>query len=189
MRFNGGIPGTGVVIATNGTASGQVGSPRGLAVDATFRLFVTDESNSRILRILNANTTVNATSGTVLASSGTGMNQVKNPQGITIDAAGTVFVADTGNSRILRWINANPASATTMALTGSQLGQVNRPEGVTISQFLSGPFVGTPVLIVGDTGNNRIQGRFLPTGSWTLIGAPNGLGTGVGQFRAPSKIR
>jgi sugar lactone lactonase YvrE len=189
MRFNGGIPGTGVVIASNGTASGQVGSPRGLTIDSTFRLFVTDESNSRILRILNANTTVSATSGAMIATLGTALNKVKNPQGIAIDGSGTLYVADTGNSRILRWINANPNNSTTLALTGSALGQVNQPEGVTITQFVTGPLAGSPLLVVGDTSNNRIQGRFLPTGSWTLAGTPNGLGTGVGQFRAPSKIR
>ena len=190
MRFNGGTPGSGVVIATTGTASGQVGSPRGLVIDSTFRLFVTDETNSRILRILNANTTVSGTSGSIIAGTGTGMNQVRNPQGITIDSNGTLFVADTGNSRILRWVNANPATATTMALTGSGLGQVNRPEGVTVVSFTSGPFAGGgPMLIVGDTSNNRIQGRFIPTGSWSLIGSPNNIGSGAGQFRAPSKIQ
>jgi hypothetical protein len=117
------------------------------------------------------------------------MNQVRNPQGITIDSNGTLFVADTGNSRILRWVNGNPATATTMALTGSALGQVNRPEGVTVVNFTSGPFAGGPMLIVGDTSNNRIQGRFIPTGSWSLVGSPNNIGSGVGQFRAPSKIQ
>ena len=189
MRFNNGVPGFGVIIASNGTASGQVGSPRGLAVDSTFRLFVTDETNSRILRINNANTVVATTSGTVIATAGTGMNKVQNPQGITIDSNGTIFVADTGNSRILRWVNANPANASTMALTGSQLGQVNRPEGVTVVQFTSGPFAGGPFLVVGDTSNNRIQGRFIPTGQWNLVGSPNNIGSGVGQFRAPSKIQ
>ncbi|HND20040.1 MAG TPA: hypothetical protein PLB18_11735, partial [Acidobacteriota bacterium] len=189
MRFNGGIPGSGIVIATNGTASGQVGSPRGLIIDATFRLFVTDETNSRILRINSAHTTVSGTSGSIIASTGVGMNQVRNPQGITIDGSGTLFVADTGNSRILRWANANPNIASTMALTGSGLGQVNRPEGVTVTQFATGPFSGGLFLVVGDTLNNRIQGRFIPTGQWNLVGAPNGIGAGVGQFRAPSKIR
>ncbi|MBI4748124.1 MAG: hypothetical protein HY774_06515 [Acidobacteria bacterium] len=189
MRFNGGVPGFGTVIASNGAASGQVGSPRGLAVDSTFRLFVTDETNSRILRINNANTVVAATSGTVIATAGTGMNKVQNPQGITIDSNGTIFVADTGNSRILRWINANPANATALALVGSQLGQVNRPEGVTVTQFATGPFAGGPFLVVGDTSNNRIQGRFIPTGQWNLVGSPNNIGSGVGQFRAPSKIQ
>ncbi|MBI4750742.1 MAG: NHL repeat-containing protein [Acidobacteria bacterium] len=189
MRFNGGVPGPGVVIASNGAASGQVGSPRGLAIDATFRLFVTDESNSRIMRISNAHTTVSATSGAIIATLGAALNRVKNPQGIAIDGNGTLFVADTGNSRILRWINANPNNATTLALTGVALGQVNQPEGVTLTQFITGPLAGNTLLVVGDTANNRIQGRPLPTGGWTLIGAPNGIGSGVGQFRSPSKIR
>ena len=117
------------------------------------------------------------------------MNQVRNPQGITIDGSGTVYVADTGNSRILRWTNGNPNNASTMALVGSGLGQVNRPEGVTVANFTSGPLTGGPTLVIGDTSNNRIQGRFIPTGSWSLIGSPNNIGSGTGQFRAPSKIQ
>ena len=190
LRFNGGVPGSGIVIASNGTASGQVGSPRGLVIDSTFRLFITDESNSRILRISHANTTVSATSGAMIATLGTALNRVKNPQGIAIDGNGTLFVADTGNSRILRWVNANPNTGTTMALTGSGTGQVNQPEGVTVTQFTMGPLSGGSFLVVGDTANNRIQGRSLPTGGgWTLIGTPNGIGSATGQFRAPSKVR
>ncbi|MBI4749664.1 MAG: hypothetical protein HY774_14345, partial [Acidobacteria bacterium] len=60
----------------------------------------------------------------------------------------------------------------------------------TVVTFASGPFSsGGPMLVIGDTLNNRIQGRFVPTGQWNLIGAPNGIGSGVGQFRAPSKIQ
>ncbi|HNG94066.1 MAG TPA: NHL repeat-containing protein, partial [Acidobacteriota bacterium] len=192
LRFNGGIPGLGVVIASNGSASGQVGSPRGLVIDSAFRLFIADETNSRILRISNANTALTATTGTVIATKGTGLNQVMNPQGVTLEPNGTLYVADTGNSRVLRWINANPNTSSTMALLGSQLGQVNRPEGVTVKFFQTGAFAGNLLLVVGDTMNNRIQGRFLPTGQsgqWSLIGAPNGSGTTVGRFRNPSKLQ
>lgn len=189
MRFNGGVPGSGVVIASNGAGGGQVGSPRGLVIDGSFRLFVTDQSNSKIIRILNANTTTNSASGTVLATSGTALNKVQNPQGIAIDPTGNLFIADTGNSRILRWINANPNNSSTFALTGTQMGQVNQPEGVTVKFFSSGSFAGSTLLVVADTGNNRIQGRFLPTGGWSLIGSPNNIGSGIGQFRAPSKAQ
>ncbi|HNG92595.1 MAG TPA: hypothetical protein PLB32_07355, partial [Acidobacteriota bacterium] len=190
IRFNGGIPGSGIVIATNGAGGGQVGSPRGLTIDTTFRLFVADESNSRILRILNANTTTSGTSGTIIASQGTALNKVKNPQGVTVDlTTGTLFIADTGNSRILSFPNGNANNASAIALTGSQLGQVNKAEGVTVSFFTAGPFAGNVLLVVGDTFNNRIQGRFLPNGAWSLIGTPNNIGSGVGQFRNPSKIR
>lgn len=192
VRFNGGVPGVATVIASNGSASGQVGSPRGLAIDAAFRLFIADETNSRILRISNANTVLTATTGTVIATKGTGLNQVMNPQGVTLEPNGTLYVADTGNSRVLRWVNANPNTSTTMALIGSQLGQVNRPEGVTVKFFQTGAFAGNLLLVVGDTMNNRIQGRFLSTGQsgqWSLIGAPNGSGTTVGRFRNPSKLQ
>ncbi|HNG92178.1 MAG TPA: hypothetical protein PLB32_05225, partial [Acidobacteriota bacterium] len=189
MRFAGGTPGAGFVIATNGTASGQVTKPVGLAIDGTFRLFVTDESTSRVLRILNANTTVSGTSATIIATVGTALNKVQNPQGVAIDSNGILYVADTGNSRILRWVNANPSNSTTLALSGINLGQVNRPEGVTVTTFTTGSLAGTPLLIVGDTSNNRIVGRPIGTGGWSLIGAPNGTGSGTGQFRAPSKIQ
>ncbi|HNC44761.1 MAG TPA: NHL repeat-containing protein, partial [Acidobacteriota bacterium] len=189
LRFDGGIPGFGVVIATNGAGSGQVGSPRGLTIDLSFRLFVADESNSRILRINNASTVTSSTTGVIVASRGVGLNQVQNPQGVAIDTTGTLYIADTGNSRILRFLNANPANSTSMALAGSSLGQVNRAEGVTVSLFATGPFAGMPFVIVGDTGNHRIQGRFVSTGGWALVGTPNGNGTAVGRFRSPGKIR
>ncbi len=191
LRFAGGMPGLATVLASHGTASGQVGSPMGLAIDSTFQLFIADAGNSRVLRIANANTTALATSGVAIATAGTALNKVIAPQGITIDGNGDLYVADTGNSRILKWKNANPttANSSAMALTGSGLGQVRGAEGVSVTQFITGPYAGGQILVIGDTGNNRIQGRSLPTGGWTLIGAPNGIGSGVGQFRSPSKIR
>lgn len=189
LRFDDGVPGNATVIASSGAASGQVGGPHGLAVDSAFRLFVADESNSRILRITDANTVTTAITGTILATSGVGLNKVRNPQGITIDTGGTLYVADTGNSRLLRWVNGNPNNSSSLAFAGAQLGQVNRPEGVTVTQFLTGPFTGGPFLVVGDTFNNRVQGRFLPTGNWTLVGAPNNSGSNPGQFRNPGKIQ
>lgn len=189
LRFENGLPGLAIVIASTGTGSGQVGSPRGLVVAPDFRLFVADEINSRIVRIVNANTVLTSTSGTVLASKGVGLNKVQNPQGVTIDpTTGTLYIADTGNSRILRFPNASPNNASALALIGSALGQVNRAEGITICFFNTGPFTEGAFLVVGDTFNNRIQGRFIPTGAWSLVGSPNNVGSAIGQFRNPSKI-
>ena len=189
LRFQAGLPGNSVVIASNGTASGQIMSPHGMVIDGTFRLFVTDEAQSRILRINNANTVTTSTTGSIISAKGVGLNHVMNPQGLALDPAGNLFVADTGNSRILRWANGNPATGTAWALTGSALGQVNRPEGVAIKFFQNGPLSGDLFLVVSDTSNNRIQGRFLSAGPWNLVGVPNNIGSGVGQFRSPSKIR
>lgn len=80
--------------------------------------------NNRILCINNANTVPFSTTGVVIATQGTALNKVNGPQGITIDSLGNLYVADTENSRILRWKNANPtvANSSTMALPGSLLG-------------------------------------------------------------------
>ena len=73
--------------------------------------------------------------------------------------------------------------------SGVTLGAATKPEGVTISRFNSGPSAGTSMLIVGDTGGNRIEGRPAAGGAWQLIGTPNNIGSFVGMFRSPSKIR
>ncbi|HNC45413.1 MAG TPA: SMP-30/gluconolactonase/LRE family protein, partial [Acidobacteriota bacterium] len=189
LRFNGGNPGTGVVLASNGTASGQVGRPMGLAIDNLFRLFIPDDLNSRIVRILNANTVTLRDTGSVFVQTGTALNKVRNPQGVAFEADGDMYIADTGNSRVLRFANGNVNSATSIALTGSLLGQVNFAEGVTVTLFTAGPFAGQPMVIIGDTNNNRVIGRFAAGSQWFLVGNPNNLGTGIGQFRSPSKIR
>ncbi|HNC46707.1 MAG TPA: hypothetical protein PLU80_21230, partial [Acidobacteriota bacterium] len=90
-----------------------------------------------------------------------------------------------------------------LASSGALLGQVRNPEGVAFSVFSTGPLAGRLMLSVGDTGNNRIVGLDLgdasnqsstawpalsSSGFWQLVGAPNRLGSQVGQFRAPSKI-
>jgi sugar lactone lactonase YvrE len=164
-------------------------SPRGLVIDDTFRLFIADEGNSKIMRIPNADTVTTPASGSIVAGSGTGLNKVQNPQGVAIGPTGTLYVADTGNSRILAWLNANPNNSVAVATTGTMLGKVNTAEGIVVKTFTVGPFAGTSLLIVSDTGNNRIQGKELPTGGWSLIGSPNNIGSGVGQFRSPSKVQ
>lgn len=189
LRFNGGTPGAGVVISSKGIGVGQVLGPQGLAIDGNFQLFVADATGSRILRIKNANTVTSSTSGTIIAVDGTTTNRVRNPQGVGVDTAGTLFIADTGNSRILRFVNASSASSSALALSGTQLGKVNKPEGVTVKVFQSGPLAGGPFLVVSDTGNNRIQGRLVASEPWALVGAPNGSGTGSGQFKSPSKLQ
>ncbi|MBI4747602.1 MAG: NHL repeat-containing protein [Acidobacteria bacterium] len=196
LRFEDGIPGFAVLLASKGSGSGQVGSPFGLAMDfyEGDTLYVCDQLNSRVLRIDDVDDVNIRDTGVIVASMGVGLNKVKNPQGICVDFDGTVYVADSGNNRVLRWINGNPNNSTALAQIGTGLGQVNRPEGVTISYgFYSEPWrkqlESGPMLVVSDTGNNRVQARPLDSpGQWDLVGYPNGSGTQIGQFRFPSKI-
>lgn len=90
-------------------------SPRGIAVDSTGALFISDGS-----RVLNV--TVDGTIHTIIGNNPTSLNTVAipdgrplgSPQGIALDASGNIFVSDAGNHRILKItpsrIPANPNS-------------------------------------------------------------------------------
>ncbi|HMW01329.1 MAG TPA: NHL repeat-containing protein, partial [Acidobacteriota bacterium] len=188
LRFTGGVPGTATVVAGFGTGLKQVKSPQGIAVDTALRLFIADAGNSRVLRIDAANSGTGG-SGTIIARTGTSTNpgQVRAPQGVAVDDDLNLYVADTGNNRLLKFAGGTPGTASVLAGLGSGIGSVRTPEGITLSRFPTGTLSGELSLIVGDTGNNRLQGRWLSTNTpWQLLG---GNGNGAGQFSSPGKIR
>ncbi|MBI4751827.1 MAG: VCBS repeat-containing protein [Acidobacteria bacterium] len=191
LRFNGGVPGVATLLASVGGGLGEVTSPHGLAIDANFNLYIADRVASRVLRISNANTVTTPNSGTVIAQSGNGLSpgEVQSPVGVAVDNDRNLYVADSGNNRILMFFRGNSGSATVLASGGSDLGQVVNPEGVTVTQFMLGPESGRRNLVVGNTGNHRIESREFGSSVWRLVGTPNLFGSAVGQFNQPSKIR
>jgi serine/threonine-protein kinase len=77
--------------------------PMGLATDEMGNLFVADDFNNEIRKIVIANSQVTTVAGTTTAGSanGTGSNAgFKCPTGIITDANGNLYVADYGNNEI-----------------------------------------------------------------------------------------
>ena len=188
LRFAGGVPGSADVLLTSGSGSAQVKSPHGIAVDTLYNLFVADFGNNRVLKVTGVDQPV-PTGTQIIATIGSASTQVRQPQGVGVDNTGNLYVADTGNNRILCFVGGNPGPAVVFATIGSALGQVRAPEGVTVNRFMTGPLAGISFLSVGDTANHRIVGRPLDTATWQLVGVPNNVGSSIGQFRSPSKIR
>ncbi len=92
-----------------GTTAATLNGPAAVAVAPDGRLFVADYENSRVLAWASARDyTSGAAAALVLGQpnftsggAGTANNQFDHPEGVTVDPQGNVFVADTGNHRVM----------------------------------------------------------------------------------------
>ncbi len=119
--------------------------PTSIVLDATGNIYVTDNGNHKIRKI--------STTGAVTTFAGSGASgsldnvigtsaTFTNPYGITIDAAGNLYVVDQGNNKIRKvstsgavtTIAGSGANATSDNNTGT-LASFNNPFGITIDGF------------------------------------------------------
>ena len=160
------------------------GSPSGITVDRAGNLFVADAYNATIRKITPAGavSTLAGLAGSRGDGDGTGSAARFNfPNGVAVDAAGTLYVADTYNHAIRRVTSGGVVDtlAGSPGISGSNDGTgvyalFNQPYGVDVDT------AGT--LYVADTGNATLR-RITPAGVvTTLAGAPGiaGLGDGTG---------
>jgi sugar lactone lactonase YvrE len=91
-------------LGDNGPAtSAQLSGPYGVAADAAGNLYIADTNNNRIRRVSGGVITTVAGNGTQGFSGDGGpatSAQLYQPQGVAVDSAGNVYVADYGNHRI-----------------------------------------------------------------------------------------
>ncbi|MEO6996394.1 MAG: immunoglobulin domain-containing protein [Lacunisphaera sp.] len=158
--------------------------PIGLAVDSAGNLFVADTFTDTVRKITPAgavstlagtNTVTGSTDGSGAAA------RFNTPSGVTVDASGIVYVADTGNNTI-RQITADGTVTTLAGLPG--VG--GSTDGTGSAAFFSQPtnlaIAPNGNLYVADTGNALIR-RVTSSGVVTLVaGVPgiSGLSDGVG---------
>ncbi len=191
-----GSPANGVLGQTNFTATlpslTQSGffNPISVFISGT-TLWVTDYNNNRILRFDNAAAKANGGNADGVlgepdfntALIGTAINRINSPAQVFVDAAGTLWLADMGNNRVIRFNNA--ATLPNGANASGELGQVNFntvASGTTASNF-NHPFgvTGDPGgrIYVSDLFNNRVlifnNAANIPDGSpaTNVLGQPN----------------
>ncbi|MGA3006900.1 MAG: SMP-30/gluconolactonase/LRE family protein, partial [Opitutaceae bacterium] len=89
---------------TDGTGSGALFHlPNGLAADSSGNIYVADTANSTIRKIAPGGVVTTLAGLPTIAGlqNGTGSNALFNqPEDLTVDSAGNVYVADTGNAAI-----------------------------------------------------------------------------------------
>jgi sugar lactone lactonase YvrE len=182
----------------NGLAtSANIDSPTGLALDTANNLYVADTHNHRIRKIATTTGLITTLAGTgtpgfsgdtTAATSAT----LALPHGITIDATGNLYIADTENHRIRR-IDAVTGIITTVAGDGTQsfagdngpaiLASLDTPRTTTLSP--------SGLVTLADTGNQRIRQLEAAPAPATIIHTIGGLGLttpGALTLTAPSVI-
>ena len=155
-------------------------SPRGIAVDNSGNTYVADTGNGTIRKISPGGevTTLAGSPFHYGSANGPGSTaRFDNPNGIAVDAAGNLYVADTGNA-VIRKIDPS-GTVTTWAGTSGVPGfadgegtaaQFYSPEGVALD--------GSGNLYVADAGNHAIR-KITPQGAVsTLLGGEDGSANG-----------
>jgi DNA-binding beta-propeller fold protein YncE len=178
--------GSGCRLGTQGGGAGELSLPFGLALDGT-SLYVADQGNDRISVFNTAapsfsrafgwdvHTTTGAFQVCTTTSTcqpglyGGGVGQLGGPIGVALDGAGSLYVADNGNSRISVFNTAGPSFSRAFGwdvhttagafqvctttcqpgLSGSGAGQLAIPSGVALD--------GAGGLYVGEQDNNRVS--------------------------------
>jgi uncharacterized protein (TIGR03437 family) len=140
-------------------------------------LLIADTYNHRI-RAVDANGLISTAAGTGIAGRGAegvpaAQMNLRSPRGVCLDRAGTLYIVDTGNHRVLRVL---PGGAThTAAGNGSPgdagdggtaaLAQLNMPSACALDTAGN--------LFIADTGSHRIR-KVTPAGRITTV-----AGTGI----------
>ncbi|HEY4381652.1 MAG TPA: Ig-like domain repeat protein [Acidobacteriaceae bacterium] len=138
-------------------------APSGLTIDASGNLLVADAGNNLVRKLSPLTGIVTALAGNGQAGFGGDGNtatsaQLSSPQGVAVDAAGDVFIADTGNhglrivnpaSGIISTLAGVLGSTGTGAVPGPASGVLlNAPRGIAVSTL------GT--LTLADSSNSRL---------------------------------
>jgi len=173
-------------------AAARFSNPRGLAVSGT-TLYVADTNNQRIRSVTTDTGVVTTFAGSIQGASDgpKGNARFNNPEGVAVDAAGTVYVADTTNDTIRKIAGGN---VTTVAGLTFSLGSADGTEAAARFAY---PFAvavdSSRNVYVADRNNNTIR-KITPLGVVTtfagLADNPGSLdGTGsAARFSSPRSL-
>ena len=170
--------------ATSATFSG----PTGVAVDAAGNLYIADPNNDRIRKV-DVNGIITTVAGIRLGYSGDGgpatSALLNNPGAVAVDAAGNLYIADSGNSRI-RKVDTN-GIITTVAGNGTA-GFAGDGGAATSAQIRSPQAIAVDAagnLYIADYRNNRVR-KVSVGGIITTVAGNGGGGSPVDGGQATS---
>lgn len=151
-------------LGDGGLATDASLNPRGVVADGAGNLYIADSQNHRIRRVDAATKIITTVAGNgTQGSSGDG-GQATNaslyyPQGVSLDGAGALYIADTQNNRIRR-VNLSSGVISTVAGGGTAgwpaFGDGGQATGATLN-YPSGVFADGSGLYIAEGGYSRIR--------------------------------
>jgi DNA-binding beta-propeller fold protein YncE len=217
--------------APGGSGAGQFDRPTGIGIDASGYIYVAEYSNHRIQKFDSSGAFVSGwgwgvddgtaeyqicTVTCTVGISGGGDGQFSYPDKISVSSNGKIYIADTGNHRIMVFDNDggflaawgsgvdDGTSEYQICTSGCQIGndndneagEFNVPQGIALD--------GADNVYVTDSSNSRVQkftadGKFISAWGWDVAGGSGfevctstcsggATGNGIGQFFYPPAI-
>jgi len=166
---------------TAGTALNALQNPWGLALDVNESLYVSDYSNSRVMRLQAGSLYGSIVAGTgVLGSNAT---QLYYPAELVVDGNSNIYVNDDWNYRVMLW-RKNSSVGVTVAGNGSLGNSTN-----TIGQSVGLAVDSQGNIYVSDKDNHRVM-KFFPNATSGLIvaGITDVLGSSNQQLSSPNGL-
>ena len=137
--------GTASVLSIIGLSEGSF-EPTALAVDAAGDLFIADAKYGRIVKASSVEIAegVSEAEGSIISAGSYALGP--GVSGVAVDAAGTVYIADPANSRV---VQITAGGAATLLLVPSEITPaLSAPQGVSVD--------GMGNVYIADTGNGRV---------------------------------
>lgn len=140
----------------------QLNFPTGVALDQNGNLYIAETSNHQVRKVTPAGVISCYAGAGTRGFSGDGGQataaQFNAPGGLTVDAAGNLYVTDQGNHRVRKV--ASDGMITTVAGTGNATSQTSDEGGLATNAALNAPagvaVDGAGNLFIADTGNHRV---------------------------------
>jgi len=156
---------------TTGSGNGEFDNPRGVILDGSNNMYVTDAGNDRV-QIFDS-------SGSYLSQFGsTGSNdgEFNAPHSMVLDSSGNIYVTDRENHRVQKF-DSSGSFLSKFGGAGAGNGKFDQPRGLTIDS--SGN------IWVVDGNNDRVE-EFDSSGSY--LSQFGSTGSNDGEFAAPRGI-
>ncbi len=118
---------------------------------------------------------------------GLALGAFREPRGLAVDERNRLYVADAGNDRVVA-LDASTEFGDLTLVPVFEIRGLSDPYGVAYSDGGTPFRTGDDLLLVADTGHNRIAAYALDAGGATLRAEIGSLGSGTGHFAGPMAI-